>query len=498
MAPEKPRRVVLVVIDGMRADAFEQAASSGRAPALQFLRDHAAYHRDSVAIFPTITPAATSTLITGEVPARHGIPGMCWYDREEQRFVNYGQSRHVAMTEGVGQVVEDFLVYLNHHHLSKEVRTLHEQLHELGLSTGATNFMVFRGPFEHRLEPDLLERFLFRRHLPESISGPKEHYFADLVRGPSDAGGKRKRGRGMERHTRLNDKWAAEVTRDLLEQGKTDAILFYLHENDHVSHHKGPESQVDNLVAAGEHIGDVLETFGDWERTLDQVGFVLTADHGQTKIGPDKEHVVEMEDVLADFSRVQPGKGADRFEDHDLVSCGNGRAAFVYLNERRRGDLIEPVARALRESPGIDQVMWRHDGGYVVDSDRGRLEFRRAEEGHGVADERGNRWLLRGDGQAVDAIVEHGEVRTPEYPLAFWRIASALDLDRIGDLVATFRLGYDCADLTDEDHRGGGDHASLHAQDSLVPFLSTLDDPPMHPAAVDVTPHIVRHFRGPA
>jgi len=57
------------------------------------------------------------------------------------------------------------------------------------------------------------------------------------------------------------------------------------------------------------------------------------------------------------------------------------------------------------------------------------------------------------------------------------------------------RLGYDCADLSGESHRGGGDHASLHAQDSLVPFVSTLEDPPMHPAATDVTPHVVRHFQ---
>jgi len=487
--------VVLVVIDGMRSDAFEQAASSGRAPALQFLRDRGSYVRDSVANFPTITPAATSTLVTGEVPARHGIPGMCWYDRDHQRFVNYGQSRGVAMAEGLGQVVEDFLVYLNHEHLSGDVRTIHEQLHELGLSSGATNFMVFRGPFEHRLEPGLMERLLFRKHLPRTVRGPKEHYFADVVRGPADAGGRRKRGRGLERHTRHNDKWAAEVTRDLLEQGAADMILFYLHENDHVSHHGGPVTQVDNLVRADEHIGSVLDTFGTWERTLHEAGFVLTADHGQTAIGDDAEHVIEFGEVLADFRRVKPGPGPDPLEDHDLAVCGNGRAAFVYLASDRREELRKPVAAALLASPGVDQVMWRDGSTYVVDSDRGRVEFEPAAAGHGVVDERRNRWHLRGDLQAIDAIVEGGMVRTPEYPLALWRIRSAMDLDRIGDLVATMRLGYDCADLSDESHRGGGDHASLHAQDSLVPFVSTLENPPMRPAATDVTPHVVRHFR---
>jgi hypothetical protein len=48
------------------------------------------------------------------------------------------------------------------------------------------------------------------------------------------------------------------------------------------------------------------------------------------------------------------------------------------------------------------------------------------------------------------------------------------------------------SNIIDTKHKG--EHASLHAQDSLVPFLSTLDQPPLHPSTVDVAPHIVRHF----
>src|ERR687887_1419286 len=304
MGGEGPGNVVFVVIDGMRTDAFEQAAASGHAPALAFLLQHGHYVRDSVAVFPSITPAATATLITGEVPARHGIPGMCWYDRDEQRYVNYGQSRHVAMREGVEQVVEDFFVYMNHHHLSKDVKTLHERLHDMGLTSGAVNYLVFRGPYQHEVNAGILEKMLFRGALPKIISGPKEHYFADMVKGPADAGSKRKRRRGMEKHVRLNDKWAADVTRDLLEQDACDMVLFYLHENEHTSHEKGVQTQVGNLIAASEHIAYVLDTFGSWESTLQRVGFVLTADHAQSPIANDEDHIIDFDDVLADFARV--------------------------------------------------------------------------------------------------------------------------------------------------------------------------------------------------
>ena len=36
-------------------------------------------------------------------------------------------------------------------------------------------------------------------------------------------------------------------------------ILFYLHENDHTSHSKGPVSQVDNLIEADKHLAYVLD-----------------------------------------------------------------------------------------------------------------------------------------------------------------------------------------------------------------------------------------------
>jgi hypothetical protein len=94
----------------------------------------------------------------------------------------------------------------------------------------------------------------------------------------------------------------------------------------------------------------------------------------------------------------------------------------------------------------------------------------------------------------LSGVVEDGRIRTPEYPLAMWRIASALDLDRTGDVVITTKLGYEVKDIAGGDHKGGGDHGSLHAQDSIVPFLSTLADPPLRPSTVDVAPHILRHF----
>ena len=490
MTPRK--KVVYVVVDGMGTEAFEQATASGRAPALSFIKDRGRYVRDSVAIFPTITPAATASLLTGEVPAAHGIPGMCWYDRDAQRFVNYGQSPRAALTEGVGQIVRDVVLNLNSRHLSRDVATIHEQLDRMAVRTASINFMLFRGPYMHEVQPNGLAKLLFDDELPEQIPGPKEHYFADVVNGSSESSPLIKT--SIHKRVKATDGWAAQVTRDLLERDAADMILFYLHENDHSSHRQGPHSQVDNLTAADEHVAHVLDAFPSWERALEEIGFVVTADHAQSPISRDKDHILDVEDVLADFTRVVPDKGSEPFGDADLAAAGNGRIGFVYLNEERREQLRGAVVSTLAQTPGIDQVMWRDGDDYLVAGRRGELRFCPSTS-EGVVDERGNKWSFEGDLEVVDGVIEGNDLRTPEYPLALWRIQAALDLPRIGDVVFTNELTYETKDLAGGDHRGGGDHASLHAQDSLVPFLSTLGEPPVRPSTVDVVPHIVDHFR---
>ena len=491
MSGRRHRRVVYIVIDGCRTEAFEQAVGSGKAPALEFLRDRAYYHRESVAVFPSITPCATASLITGETPDRHGIPGQCWYDRDEERVVNYGQGPRVAVMQKMREVATDLLVNMNEKHLSRDVLTLHERLEDMGLTTATTNFLVRRGRHRHKVDQKVVDDILLDPDRTDYLLGPKEFYFADVVHG-SGADCSDKLGVfGKIKRLKATDEYASCVTRELLEKDAADMILFYLHENDHHSHHHGPGGQFDNLVRAGELIGNVLDALGSWERTADEVGFVLTSDHGQSPVIKDDEHAIDLDDVFEDYDVLSPRRGKDPLTEADLAQCGNGRAGYIYLNPDRASDLHGSVTKTLVQHPGIDQVMWREEGWRIVEGERGRLRFRPASDG-GVRDERGNRWEFEGDLGPVGGLVEDGAIRTPEYPLALWRIHTALGLDRVGDIVCTSKLMYEVSNIIDTKHKG--EHASLHAQDSLVPFLSTLDEPPLHPSTVDVAPHIFRHF----
>ena len=490
---EPQRRVVYVVIDGMSTEALEQVTASGRAPALDFIKRNGHYVRDSVAIFPTITPAATASLVTGEIPAVHGIPGMCWYDRDAQRFVNYGQSPRAAVVEGFKQVVHDVLKNLNHRHLNPDVETIHEQLDRMGFTTASMNFMVSRGPYEHEVDKGVVKRALLRKAIPDKVWGPREHYFADIISGPAEADPGILNKRGAKARLAASDEWAAAITRDLLEKEAADMILFYLHENDHCSHDDGPAAQIDALSDADKNIAFVLDTYGSWEETLRKVGFVVTADHSQSPISDEADHICSLEEILDDFSQVPTKRGKEHFGKNDVALAGNGRVGFIYLNESKRAKLLQPVIEKLNDHVSIDQVLWRDGDAYWVRSERGALRFW-PSDGGGFVDERDQKWQFEGDLAALSGVVEENKIRTPEYPLAMWRIKSALDLDRIGDVVVTMKLTYELKDLAGGDHRGGGDHASLHVQDSIIPFISTLAEPPLHPTTIDVVPHIVQHF----
>ena len=86
-----PKKLVLIVVDGMTPEAFEHAVESGRAPALAHLAAHGEYRR-ATSVFPSLTPVCLSSIATGGGPDVHHIPSLAWWNREEKRIVEYGSS----------------------------------------------------------------------------------------------------------------------------------------------------------------------------------------------------------------------------------------------------------------------------------------------------------------------------------------------------------------------------------------------------------------------
>ena len=179
------KKVILFVIDSLHPVVLERILSEGNAPALRFLAKHGTYIDRVVSSFPTMTPVATSSMITGTWPDRHGVPGFIWYNEEIKKIVDYGATRHTVLKIGTEKVLRNLLIKLNEEHLCLETPTLYEVLEAKGYSAGNVNFFMHRGTQPYCAKVPLLlalsTRFQFNQAV---VSGPSNLTLGQLIQPP--------------------------------------------------------------------------------------------------------------------------------------------------------------------------------------------------------------------------------------------------------------------------------------------------------------------------
>src|ERR687898_1439973 len=111
----RARKLVLVVIDGLTPEVFEQAVERRTAPTLAELHAAGSYAR-AASTFPSLTPVCMATLATGAHPDVHEIPHLVWYHRGEGRLVEYGSSLGALRGAGTRGAIRDGIVEMNAHH----------------------------------------------------------------------------------------------------------------------------------------------------------------------------------------------------------------------------------------------------------------------------------------------------------------------------------------------------------------------------------------------
>ena len=436
-----PRKLILVVVDGLTPGAFEHAVESGVAPTLARLAEAGSYRR-GVSTFPSLTPVCLSSIATGAHPDVHEIPHLVWWHRRERRLVEYGSSFGAVRAAGIGRTLRDTLVNMNAEHLSSRAVTLFEALEDAGRVPAAVNFTAYRGRTAHRGLP-----FLGR-----AVRGPRRFFFYNLLQ--SDATGAplsfRSRADGTV------DAYAAAVGRWLVTRDGFDLLVYYLSDYDYVSHERGPDGAADALARSDEAVGALVEAAGGLDELLDRYALVVMSDHGQTRV----EQVARLERRYADV----PGT---------LVTASN-RAAMVYRLPGCAPD-VRALAERLDGEPSAGVVLFREGGEAVARREGEELRF--APEGDG--------WRLAGDASILDQ---------PDAPARAW---AALANPNAGEVLVSAAPGWEFADLGGRHHLGGGSHGSLERGDSEVPLLTVgVEGKPA--GIVDVAPLVLRHFGVPA
>ena len=151
-----------------------RAVEAGDAPTFKRLIERGELVGDCVSSFPSVTPVCTSEISTGVRPDRHLIPGMNWYHRAEQRYVEYGSSFEATRAFGLFRSLYDTVYNLNMGHLNYETLTLFERLADAGLRTAGTPFLIYRGRTRHEVGLEgLLKAFANAASFHHAVWGPE-------------------------------------------------------------------------------------------------------------------------------------------------------------------------------------------------------------------------------------------------------------------------------------------------------------------------------------
>ena len=503
----KPPKLVLCVIDAMAPAPLERAVASGAAPVLAELIARGRYVPDCVAAFPSVTPVCAASIVTGVAQDEHLIPGMNWFHREEDRYIEYGSSFRAAQRFGIARQLTDTVYNMNRAHLSPDTLTVFESLDDAEVRTAGTTYLMYRGRHRHEPQRDTALTRVASTLMRHAVMGPRELFYADIF--ASRRTGCRS-GLGMPG---VRDRHSGCVSAYMVEHDLFDFLLLSLPDNDWYSHKHGPDAQVRSLAAADLQLARVMDAAGGVDAFLSEHAMIVMADHSQAQVAA----TIALQDELAELGVLRPARSSPDGDTREtrarIAVCPSQRAAMVYaLRPSERDAMRASVATLALAIDGVDLVMWlerdAHDvprEGVIASAAHGELRFQPAEAagpggvGGNATDPRSVAWSVAGELAAIDgSIDDRGLLTTPSYPDALARAWSALTCSTSGEVLLSAAPGYEFLDWGRQAHVGGGSHGSLHASDSLGALvLCGVDLPEREPAqwAIrDVAALVRSHF----
>jgi hypothetical protein len=467
--------VLLIVIDAATPHVVCPAVQTGALPNLERVAAAGEMHPASVSIFPSITPAATTSIITGEYPAQHGIAGAAWYDAARDEIAYYGDDFWVIAKEGFGAFLRDFLIRLNGDRL--KAPTLFERVERAGFQAACLNYLVHRGLATHPVQVPWLLAMLPGVPLAETVTGPTTLCLGDFVPAPRWHDTRLRGKEGILHRFGMDDASTATLLCELASTRQfPDLTVAYFADNDYRSHEVGPHAALPVVARVDAALGAMFDAAGGFDAFISSTCIIVTSDHGHCDVLSDRDRaVVDLANVLGDFRQASLGR---RWRSGDeLMICPNMRAAQLYLRGEVGETRRDRVARTLLLEPRVDLVMWRStdrdrgDARYTALGPRGRLDFW-IDERATTHDDAGNPWCLAGDLDTLALQRDGHRVFSVDYPNALERIAGALGAPNSGDLWVTAQPGCEFEVTGGKAHVGGASHGALHALDSLSPVIA--------------------------
>ncbi|MFC4766710.1 alkaline phosphatase family protein [Effusibacillus consociatus] len=483
------KKVIFLLVDSLMPNILEDCIRQRTVPAFQFLKSRGRYWPDCVTVFPTMTASVDSSLLTGVYPDVHRVPGLIWYDPEEKAIIDYVNGWRCVWKLGIEKCARNVLYNLNEKHLSKQVTTIFEELANRGKTSASINTIIHRGSKKHRVRLPFLIDLATGFRLHDDISGPDVLTLGAMVKSGLETQIPRHT-LGLRHRCGINDQYAVHAAKALItSKDQPDFMLVYLPDNDHQVHKKNPSHAEGALIQVDQYVQEILNAFGSWDEALNQCVFIVTGDHGQTRVGSKKEFSVDLDKLLTPFRVLQLG---EEVKDHDLVLCNNERSAYIYpLAQEKESEIVQQLLSESR----IDLIAWKRDKGVLVkEGGSGREVY--FEPGGPNPDIYGRTWSITGEGSVLDLRSDQGIVHYGDYPDALSRLYGALYSQDIPMIVITARPRYEFLSRYYPRHANGGCHGSLHKYDSLLPLIVAGTGHPLNerPRLVDLKNFILELF----
>ena len=460
---------------------------------MRSLVEAGAYHDTCTTIFPSITPAATTSIITGEYPASSGIIGASWYEDDTSNVAYYGDDFWVVAREGFREFLDDFLVHLNGDRLTAP--TLFEITERAGLRAACLNYLIFKGIHEHEVAMPLALRLLPGVRRKERVLGPSIVAIGDFLTTRTMRGKPLDDVGGLLHRFGMDDASSSELLLELAEDGLPDFTVAYFADNDFRTHEVGPHRALEVVERVDRGLGRAFDAAGGLDRVLQDTCVVIVSDHAQCEVLSEHEAAaICLDQILGDFR--QAALGQPWREGDEILICPNMRAAQIYFRRPTVRDVRRVMATMLADSR-IDQVICRGsdiDGvrdHMFVQSRAGTLEFWRGAAGNHADDAFGNVWSWQGDLSVLDAQMDGTRLVWESYPNAFERIAGVLEHGDSAALWVTAVPGCEFEVPGGQAHLGGASHGALHALESYCPLIVAGPSAialPTHIRTVDVAP----------
>lgn len=484
---QKP--VILLMIDSLMNEPLQQAIKAGHAPALKYLKEQGHYYPNIISSYPTMSVTIDSSLLTGTYSDKHRVPGLVWFDEKEKRLVNYGSAREEVLKLGIKNVVEDSLYHLNHSHLSREVKTIHEKLAIKGLESASINTLVYRGNEKMTLNPSKVLSKLDM--MPESlkIETPMLFSYGALAHFSP------KNSKNTQPWDRLgfNDKFTAQELIYLIQNGKLPAFtIAYFPDLDQSVHKDGPMNHINAIEKTDNQLQEIFNTYESWNEALHSAIWIVIGDSGQTNVGKDKSksliHLNKILDSYKIHKITDPVKNDDQ-----IVLAYNERMAFVYNLDQNIA--LEEIVKQLQQDDRINLIAWQRDSdvNVVASRQKEKLTFRPNGD---FKDQYGQSWFLTGEHSVLDLSVNDHHIEYGTYPDALMRLHSSLNSHTGNYIIVDAEPGFEFAGDGTPIHPGGAAHGSIHKQDSLIPMIVVgAETKPKHLRIVDLYPWFLQQVK---